>query len=206
MSTASAPGMDATKSGTEKGADAEGSNQQQKGWLYTPHLIIFITSACVMVVELVAGRLIARHLGSSLYTWTSIIAVVLAGMSIGNFLGGRMADRWKVESFLGWLFWISSAMCLVALVLNNVVAEHTPFEKFSWPVRTAVSVLTIFIMPALSLGTISPVTAKMALSRSMAVGRTIGSVYAWGAVGRILGTLATGFFLIALLGSKAIML
>ena len=177
-----------------------------EGWLYTPHVIIFITSACVMVVELVAGRLIGRHLGSSLYTWTSIIAVVLAGMSIGNFLGGRMADRWNPKSFLGWLFLIASAMCLVTLALNTYIAEHTPYGKFSWPFRTAYSVLTIFLLPALSLGTISPVTAKMALGRSTLVGKTIGTVYAWGAVGSILGTLATGFFLIALLGSKAIML
>src|SRR5262249_28607385 len=135
-----------------------------------------------------------------------IIAVVLAGMSIGNFLGGRMADRWNPKSFLGWLFLIASAMCLVTLALNGYVAEHTPYGKLSWPFRTAYSVLTIFLLPALSLGTISPVTAKMALGRSNLVGKTIGTVYAWGAVGSILGTLATGFFLIALLGSKAIML
>ncbi|HYE72931.1 MAG TPA: fused MFS/spermidine synthase, partial [Blastocatellia bacterium] len=54
--------------------------------------------------------------------------------------------------------------------------------------------------------TISPVTASMALSRSNTIGATIGSVYAWGAIGSILGTLATGFFLIAWLGSKGVVL
>src|SRR5437870_213016 len=110
MAVANVPVRDASNVEFTKGSESSGT-RPHKGWLYTPHLIIFITSACVMVVELVAGRLIGRHLGSSLYTWTSIIAVVLAGMSIGNFLGGRMADRWKVESFLGWLFFIASAMC-----------------------------------------------------------------------------------------------
>ncbi len=47
----------------------------------------------MMVLELVAGRIIAPYVGVSLYTWTSVIGVVLAGMSLGNYLGGRLADR-----------------------------------------------------------------------------------------------------------------
>ena len=57
----------------------------QKGSLY---LIVFMASACTLILEIVAGRLLAPHLGVSLYTWTTIIGVVLAGISIGNFLGG----------------------------------------------------------------------------------------------------------------------
>lgn len=176
------------------------------GWRFTPHLIIFISSACIMVIELVAGRLIARHLGSSLYTWTSIIAVILAGMSVGNYIGGRMADRWRERSLLGWLFMLASALCLVTLLLNNIFASDSPLKGLNWPLRTFITVLVIFLLPALALGTISPVTAKMALVRTEQIGATIGSVYAWGAAGSILGTLATGFFLIAWLGSKGVVL
>jgi spermidine synthase len=176
------------------------------GWPYTPHVIIFFSSACIMVVELVAGRLIARHLGSSLYTWTSIIGVVLAGMSIGNYIGGRMADRWKPERSLGWLFLVASLSCVLALGLNSFVAYSQQGWKMLFPLRVILSTLFIFLLPALVLGTISPVTAKMALDRSMTVGSTIGSVYAWGAAGSIVGTFATGFFLIAALGAKGVVL
>lgn len=176
------------------------------GWRYTPHLVIFFSSACIMVVELVAGRLVARHLGSSLYTWTSIIGVVLAGMSIGNYLGGRMADRWRPARSLGWLFLAASVTCVISLGLNNLIGATQQTWEVMFPVRVVLSTLLIFILPALALGTISPVTAKMALERSNAVGTTIGSVYAWGAVGSILGTFAAGFFLIAALGSKGVVL
>lgn len=175
-------------------------------WRYTPHLLIFLSSACIMIVEVVAGRLIARHLGSSLYTWTSIIGVVLAGMSLGNYLGGRMADRWNGRSFLGWLFLFAGAACLVSLVLNHGMANHSFLKGFHWPTRILLSVTVIFVVPALVLGTISPVTAKLALERSDKVGATIGSVYAWGAVGSIVGTLACGFWMIAALGSKGVVL
>ncbi|WP_369426809.1 fused MFS/spermidine synthase, partial [Profundicola chukchiensis] len=36
-------------------------------------------SAASLVVEIVAGRTLAPYVGMSLYTWTSVIAVVLAG-------------------------------------------------------------------------------------------------------------------------------
>lgn len=175
-------------------------------WKYAPHAIAFISGLCVMTVELVAGRLIGRHLGSSLYTWTSIIGVVLAGISIGNYVGGRMADRWKPESVLGWLFLYSSMAVMTTLALNNYFAGEKPLTGVVWPARVFISVLTIFMLPALILGTISPVTAKMALANTQAIGRTIGSVYAWNTVGSILGTLATGFFLVSMLGAQGVVM
>ena len=175
-------------------------------WRYQPHAIVFFSSACIMVIELVAGRLIARHLGSSLYTWTSIIGVVLAGMSIGNYIGGRMADKRIPSQLLGWLFMAASMGCLSTLMINNIFARNAPLDDLSFPVRVFCSVLIIFILPALVLGTISPAAAKMALDRSDKVGATIGSVYAWGAVGSIVGTLSTGFWLIALLGTRGVVM
>jgi predicted membrane-bound spermidine synthase len=58
-----------------------------------PMVFAFVGSGCLLVLELVAGRLLAPTLGVSLYTWTSVIGVVLAGVSLGNFVGGRLADR-----------------------------------------------------------------------------------------------------------------
>ena len=56
-------------------------------------LLQAVVSAASLVVEIVAGRLLAPHVGMSLYTWTSVIAVVLAGFSAGHWLGGRFAEK-----------------------------------------------------------------------------------------------------------------
>lgn len=194
------------KAGPAAAADAS----TQRGRRITPYMIVFFSSACVMVVELVAGRLIARHLGSSLYTWTSIIGVVLAGISIGNYLGGKIADRWQPERTLGWLFLGSSVACLASLFLNRMVGggAHGLLggSGMSYPVRVVISTLIVFLLPAMALGLVSPVTAKMALLRGRGVGATIGSMYAWGAVGSILGTFLTGFWLIAALGARGVVI
>ena len=57
------------------------------------YFVVFVASCCTLILELVAGRILAPFIGVSQYTWTSIIGVVLAGISLGNYLGGRIADR-----------------------------------------------------------------------------------------------------------------
>ncbi len=66
-------------------------------------IVVFIASFCTMVIELVAGRIMAPYVGVSLYTWTSIIGVVLAGIGIGVYVGGILADRFPTPKTLGWL-------------------------------------------------------------------------------------------------------
>jgi len=68
--------------------------------------VVFIASFCTMVIELVAGRIMAPYVGVSLYTWTSIIGVVLAGISIGAYVGGMLADRFPTSRTLGWLLFL----------------------------------------------------------------------------------------------------
>jgi MFS family permease len=166
--------------------------------ILVPSATIFISSFCIMVLELVAARLIARYLGSSLYTWTAVIGVVLAGISIGNYLGGRIADRFNAKKALAVLFALSSVACVLTIILNNAVSEWLLLWRFTWPLRVFTHVSLVFLLPSTLLGTISPVVAKMALGQGLPTGRTVGDIYAWGAAGSIAGTFATGYFLILL--------
>jgi hypothetical protein len=168
------------------------------------NVLVFLSSVCLMVLELTASRLIAKHVGSSLYTWTSVIGVVLAGITIGNFLGGWLADRSVPSKLLNWLFLIASILCLSVLWLDGVAAGQDRPDGWSWPVWVVCIVGMVFFLPCLALGTISPVVASLALSHSRKVGVTLGNVYAWGAFGSIVGTFLGGFVLIDLFGTRAI--
>lgn len=172
--------------------------------LAVPSITVFVTSFCIMVLELVAGRLIARYLGSSLYTWTSVIGVVLTGITIGNYLGGRIADRFDAAKALAGLLAISSIACVSIVVLNNLTGQWRWLWHFNWPMRVFTHVALIFLLPSTLLGMVSPVVVKMALDKGLATGRTVGNIYAWGAAGSIAGTFAAGFFLIATIGTTAI--
>ena len=167
---------------------------------------VFLSSACIMVLELVAGRLIARHVGSSLYTWTSVIGIVLSGIAAGNYAGGRLADRFPPKETLGSILLVASANCLLIPLLNNRVGGLDLLRDLDWPVRIALHVFLVFFAPSCLLGMISPVAAKMAILLGQQLGRTVGSVYSWGAIGSIIGTFLTGYVLIAKMGTTAVLL
>ena len=142
---------------------------------------------------------------SSLYTWTSVIGVVLAGIAVGNWTGGRLADRFRPAGTLSALFLLSSLCCLAVPGLNRVVGDWSFLWKQEWAARIAAHVFLVFFLPAAVLGCIGPVAAKMALDLGRQTGRTVGNVYAWGALGSIVGTFLTGFFLIAKMGTRGVL-
>jgi len=197
-------------------------------------ILAFVASLVFMSLEMVAGRMVQRHLGSSIYGWTSVIGVLLAGLSLGNFLGGKVADFVKNEKQASWLFLLASILILSILllesqpkwfgdhflggegasVLSNAITmsklEAGPFKvELTWQFRILLVTAIMFFLPSLSLGTVSPVVAKLAVDRLQRYKRTgtaIGQVYAWGMVGSILGTFLTGFVLINYVGTKGVIL
>lgn len=175
---------------------------RQPAWI--PQATVFVSSFCIMVLELVAGRVVSRHLGSSLYTWTSVIGVVLAGIAVGNWIGGRLADRCPARPTLAGLFLASAATSVLVTVANQVVGDWVFLRSLPWALCVGAHVALVFLVPSVVLGMISPVAAKMALDQGRETGRTIGSVYAWGVVGSIAGTFASGFWLIAAFGTASV--
>ena len=57
-------------------------------------LVVFLNGMAVMVLEMVGARLLAPWLGTSVVVWTSLIGVILACLSLGYWLGGRLADSY----------------------------------------------------------------------------------------------------------------
>jgi spermidine synthase len=168
------------------------------------NIVVFIASFCTLVIELVAGRIMAPYVGVSLYTWTSIIGVVLAGISIGAYLGGRIADRYPRSSTLGWLLFLSGLGAFSISPLTNLIGG----AQFQTSLMTRILLITtiIFFVPSCLLGMISPVVVKLTLSNLEKTGNVVGKIYAFSTLGSILGTFATGFYLISWMGTRSILL
>jgi spermidine synthase len=155
-----------------------------------------------MILELVAGRIIAPSVGVSLYTWTSVIGVILAGISLGNYLGGLLADRWASPRLLGVMFFLAGLTSLGVLVID----QFNPMDQVQWPLILEILtlILVLFFLPCTILGTVSPIVAKLAMRDLARAGRTVGQIYAFGTVGSIVGTFLTGFWLISQFGTYTI--
>ncbi len=168
----------------------------------------FTASFCTMVIELVAARVMAPYVGVSLYTWTSIIGVILAGISLGAWAGGALADRAPRPSTLGWLLFASGLSALATAPIADGIGAAILAERLADSLVTRVLILSAaaFFLPSFLLGMISPVTVKLALRDLDRTGGIVGKIYAFSTLGAILGTFATGFVLIAWLGTRAILL
>src|SRR5512139_3546106 len=172
--------------------------------ILSAYIITFIASFCILVIEIVAGRILAPFVGVSLYTWTSVIGVVLAGISVGAFLGGKLADRFPEKKTLGWLLLLSGIATLSISPVTNIVAGY------SFPTSLMVQILIVtaltFFIPSCILGMISPVVVKLVIRSVERVGDIVGKIYAVSTFGSILGTFAAGFFLISWMGTRQILL
>ncbi|MEW6142892.1 MAG: fused MFS/spermidine synthase [Chloroflexota bacterium] len=172
--------------------------------LWKANFIAFDSSFCVMVIELIAARMLAPYIGVSLYTWTSIIGVILAGIALGNYLGGRVADRWASPLVLGAIFLgggVATMAILPAIKLSGAI--HLPS---GWPLMAlfVVRVAVIFLIPSIVLSMVSPVVIKLALADLGRTGGVVGTVYAFSTAGSILGTFLTGFYFILWFGTRSI--
>ena len=169
-----------------------------------PYFIVFIASTCGMVIEIVAARILAPSIGVSLYTWTSIIGVVLAGISIGNYLGGRLADRFPSPTTLGLILLAGGIFSLSVLPLMNLASEAV--EALSLVPRIVFLTATLFFLPSLFLGMVTPVVIKLRLRDLSHTGNVVGKIYAVSTAGGIFGTFITGFVLIQWIGTRSIIL
>ena len=100
-------------------------------------------------------------------------------------------------------------MLSAAITWSELKLPLLPAMTLSWPYRVLLVTSLVFFLPAVSMGTVSPVVAKLAvdrLKRFKRTGTAIGEVYAWGMVGSILGTFLTGFILIDVIGTKGVLL
>lgn len=170
--------------------------------LLEAYIITFIASFCTLVIEMVAGRILAPFVGVSIYTWTSIIGVILAGISVGAFIGGKLVDRYPARKTLGWLLLLSGIMALCIIPITHLVAAY----RFPVSLMLRIFIVTsiIFFIPGCVLGTISPVVVRLTLKNIENAGNVIGKIYALSTLGAIIGTFVTGFFLISWMGTRTI--
>jgi spermidine synthase len=171
--------------------------------LFAPALA-FVGSGCLLVLEIVAGRLLAPVLGVSLYTWTSVIGVVLAGVSLGNYLGGRAADRWPSRSALA-LIYVAGSVASVAILGLVRYIDSLELPNGAPAILQVLWLTTVlFFVPSTCLAAATPLLTRLSLRSVAEGGRVVGRIQAAAALGSIAGTFLAGFVLISAFGTRRI--
>lgn len=167
---------------------------------------VFISSAILLALEMVAARLIAPYVGVSLYTWSAVIGVILAGLSIGNTVGGIWADRGAGHDAGGAMLVASGLASWAVLPLLYWLAPSIQQSGLSLFNASLLLVLSLFLLPALLIGVVTPLLTTLALHVSTRTGHVVGLMHALAAIGSIVGTFAAAWWLIPELGSRKLVM
>lgn len=162
--------------------------------------LVFFTSASVLVVEILALRILAPYLGVGLAVFTGVIGVILAGISVGAWVGGRVADRVEPHRLLGPMIVVGGLTAMISPLLIDLIGPALSNDPVSIVFASAIG----FFVPAAVLSTIPPLVVKIRLSSLDETGTVVGSYSAVGTAGAIFGTFITGFVLIAAFPTRPI--
>src|SRR5882724_3887375 len=168
------------------------------------YAVAFVTGAIVMSFEMLGSRYLNPYFGSGIYTWASLISTVLAALCVGYFIGGIAADRFPSAAVLGATVLIGSAYILVLPLFSERMLESVLGAIDDVKAGSLAAAFVILFFPVTFLGMYSPFGIRLLLHSAQSSGRISGTVYGVSTAGSIVGTLGTTFFLIPLIGSRAI--
>ncbi|MDX3642740.1 fused MFS/spermidine synthase [Streptomyces sp. MB09-02B] len=186
--SSSAPGP-----GVEEGARDRGPGSRAAA------VLVFGSSAAVLVVEIVALRLLAPYLGLTLETSTLVIGIALTAIAVGSWLGGLLADQVDPRRLIGPSLGVSGAVVALTPAVLRTTAEWAP------AMLLLIASLTILVPGAL-LSAVTPIVTKLRLTSLAETGTVVGRLSGVGTVGAIVGTVLTGFVLVSRLPVSGILI
>ena len=154
--------------------------------------LVFFTSAIVLVLEILAGRLLAPYVGVTLETYTAAIGTVLGGIAAGTWAGGYLADRIDPRRMLGPLLVTGGGLCLATVPLVRLLGDSIT----GGTVGVVWLAFVGFFAPAAVLSAVTPAVVKLQLRDLAVTGRVVGRLSALATAGALAGTFVAGFVLV----------
>ncbi len=159
-----------------------------------------------MIFELVGSRVVAPYLGNSSFVWTSLIGIILASLSLGYYIGGKLADKKATMSQLSFIVLLSAGAVIFSYLIKDIFLTFSSTIFSDYRTQTLLVSIILFSPASFLLGMISPYALKLELNDLSKSGSTAGNLYALSTLGSILGTFSAGFFLIPALGTNEMLI
>ncbi len=180
----------------------------------------FVLGFVLMGFEMLGSRFLNPYFGSGINTWAALISVTLFALTVGYFIGGRVVDRWPSPRLLGVLVLMAAVtMVLIVVPVGGLDGDPIEWEYLGETMMIAVgeavpddragvtlAAAGLIFAPICLIACYSPFAVRLLLVSTDSSGQQVGNVYGISTFGNILGTLATSFWLIPSIGSKAITL
>jgi spermidine synthase len=169
------------------------------------YLAVFVSGMSSLAIEMAASRLLGNVFGTSNLVWASIIGLILIYIAVGNFFGGRWADRSpSMGLFYRIILWAGFSSCLIPVIARPILrfaANGFDHLQLGALAGSFLVILILMCVPIILMGTISPFAIKLAIQDTQTVGNISGRIYGVSTFGSFLGTFLPVLILIPLLGT-----
>lgn len=155
--------------------------------------LLFVLSAAVLVIEILAARLLAPIVGQSLETYTAIIGVVLGGIAVGHAIGGSLADRAYWRLALGWCVLIGGVSAGLTVPIVSIFGTGAATDLVA---ATVLVTFAAFFLPTAALSAASPIITRARMRELSTAGHVIGRLSAVSTFGALTGTFVSGFVIV----------
>ena len=168
-------------------------------------ILVFVVGTGSLGAEIAAVRLLAPYFGASTIVWANTIGIVLVALSVGYWLGGRLADRHPNMRSLclpgcrGCCSRRSRSRRTRCSTWRSTRSTRSPPARSS---ARCLAVLVLVAMPVLLLGTVSPWAIRLGVQSVEEAGTVAGRLYALSTAGSLVGTLVSALLLIPLVGTR----
>ncbi|MEI6478473.1 MAG: fused MFS/spermidine synthase [bacterium] len=173
---------------------------------YFLEILVFLVGAAGMILELDGSRVLSPYLGTTIVVWSSLIGIILGSLSLGYWLGGRLADRRPSYQVLASLLLVSGILVACIPYIQGSLFTLATAATQSLYIRSVVVCLVLFAPATVLLGMVSPYAVKLKMETLKYTGSTVGNLYAISTLGSITGTFLAGFFLIEYLRTTTVLL
>ncbi len=168
--------------------------------------LVFLSGVVGMAIEMCAARLLAPYFGTSQVVWANLIGLILLYLSVGYFLGGRLADRCPSERALALLLLVAAvSLALIPFISGPILQQGViglSQANVSILLGSLESVLLLFLVPVTLLGMVPPFAIRLTMTQLQKAGSSSGGIYMLSTLGSILGTFLPVFWLIPTIGTR----
>ncbi len=170
------------------------------------YLLVFVSGMTVLGCELAASRLLAPYFGTSLFIWANMIGLILLYLTVGHWLGGRLADRYPNRESLYHVTAVAAVFIGIIPVLAKPILylSSVGFASYSLGIfwGSLMGVIGLFLVPITLLGCVSPWAVRLSVDNVRDAGRTAGGLYALGTLGSLVGAYLPVLLLIPTVGTN----
>jgi spermidine synthase len=166
---------------------------------------VFVSGAVVLGMEIAASRVLAPYFGNSLFVWGALIGVVLAGLALGYWVGGWLADRLPTPALLAAVMGLGALFVLAIPALDEPVLEAIVRWDPGPRLNPLLAAIALFGAPSVILAGVAPIAVRLRARSLTTLGQTAGRLFAISTAGSIAGTFATAFWLIPEFGTDQLL-